>query len=343
MKSYADGFRAVDGVGFHARRGQVLGLLGPNGAGKTTTLRALMGLLRPTSGQVLVFGEPVTPGAHVLSRVGSFVEGPGLLPHLTGRGNLTSYWAATGRPEQEAGFEEVLAIAGLGSAVDRRTRTYSQGMRQRLAIAQAMLGTPDLLVLDEPTNGLDPPQIAAMREVVRRYAATGRTVVVSSHLLAEVEQTCDHVVVMARGRVVADAGTADLVGRGGPTLFEVDDGPAAAAALAAMPGVAGVVVAARTDATGPTVVSAELGPLARTSAVAGLVGAGVGVSGVRSRNRLEDVFLALVSPAHDPTAAGNDDGPDRPGGPGGAEVPDTDHGDPVDVGRLGVRAIGVPR
>jgi ABC-2 type transport system ATP-binding protein len=150
-----------------------------------------------------IVGEQVTPGAPVLSRLGSFVEGPGFLPHLSGRDNIELYWAATGRPRADAHFEEALAIANLGKALDRATRTYSQGMRQRLAIAQAMLGLPDLLVLDEPTNGLDPPQIREMREVLKRYARDGRTVIVSSHMLAEVEQTCSHVVVMQRGRLVS--------------------------------------------------------------------------------------------------------------------------------------------
>ena len=139
-------------------------------------------------------------------RIGSFVEGSGFLPHLSGKANLDLYWRATGRPAQDAHMAEALEIAGLGSAINRRVRTYSQGMRQRLAIAQAMLGLPDLLLLDEPTNGLDPPQIHAMREVLRRYAATGRTVVVSSHLLSEVEQTCSHVVVVHLGTTIA-AGT----------------------------------------------------------------------------------------------------------------------------------------
>ncbi len=162
-----------------------------------------MGLIRPTEGDVRIFGELIVPGAPVLARVGAFIEGPGLLPHLSGRDNLRLFWAATGRPEADADFETALEIAGLGASVERRVKTYSHGMKQRLAIAQAMLGLPELLVLDEPTNGLDPPQIAEMREVLQRYAATGRTVVVSSHLLAEVEQTCTHVVVMHKGRLVA--------------------------------------------------------------------------------------------------------------------------------------------
>ncbi len=211
VKEYAGGIRAVDDVSWRAERGQVVGLLGPNGAGKTTTMRMLVGLIRADAGDVHVLGERVTPGAPVLARVGTLIEGPGFLPHLSGRENLHAFWAATGRPEAEAGYDDALDIAGLGTAADRRVRTYSHGMKQRLGIAQAMLGQPDLLLLDEPTNGLDPPQIRAMRGVLARYAAGGRTVVISSHLLAEVEQTCSHVVVMHRGRVVLEGAVAELV------------------------------------------------------------------------------------------------------------------------------------
>ncbi|MBI3687196.1 MAG: alpha/beta fold hydrolase [Actinobacteria bacterium] len=214
VKAYASGLVAVDGLSFRVERGQVCGLLGPNGAGKTTTLRVLMGLVLPTAGEVRVFGDTITPGAPVLARVGAFVEGPGFLPHLSGLENLTLYWRATGRPLAEAQLTEVLDVAGLGAAVHRRVRGYSHGMKQRLAIAQAMLGLPDLLVLDEPTNGLDPPQIRAMRDVLRGYAERGRTVVVSSHLLAEIEQTCSHVVVMNEGHLVAAGPVAELAGTG---------------------------------------------------------------------------------------------------------------------------------
>jgi len=222
VKEYGDGYRAVDRVSFRVERGQVVGLLGPNGAGKTTALRVLMGLIRPTSGTVRVFGELVEAGAPVLSRIGSFIEGPGLLPHLSGRDNLRLFWAATGRPTHDAEFDTALEIAGLGASVDRRVKTFSQGMRQRLAIAQAMLGLPELLVLDEPTNGLDPLQIAEMREVLRRYAATGRTVLVSSHLLAEVEQTCSHVVVLHNGKLVAVGSVAEIAAAGGMQLAVKD-------------------------------------------------------------------------------------------------------------------------
>ncbi|HTZ42279.1 MAG TPA: alpha/beta fold hydrolase [Jatrophihabitans sp.] len=254
QKVYADGFRAVDGVSFRVERGQVLGLLGPNGAGKTTTLRVLMGLILPTAGAVRVFGEQVVPGAPVLSRLGAFVEGPGFLPHLTGLENLRLFWAASGRPVAAAGFDTVLEIAGLGASVHRRVKTYSHGMQQRLAIAQAMLGLPEVLILDEPTNGLDPPQIAEMREVLAGYAATGRTVIVSSHLLAEVEQTCTHVVVMHRGRLVAAGSVAEVAGAGAMHL-SVPEPERAVAVLAA---------------------------------------AGIPASAVPARRALEDVFLDLI-------------------------------------------------
>jgi ABC-2 type transport system ATP-binding protein len=286
-KTYSGGFQAVKGVSFTVQKGIVLGLLGPNGAGKTTVLRMLMGLVRPTEGSISAFGEPVGPGAPVLARIGAFVEGPGFLPHLSGRDNLRLYWAATGRPAADAHVEEALEIAELGAALDRRVGTYSQGMRQRLAIAQAMLGLPDLLVLDEPTNGLDPPQISAMREVLRRYAASGRTVVVSSHLLGEVEQTCTHVVVMHRGEVVADGTVEEIIAGGGAATFTVDAPERAASVLSDLAGVRSVEVI---DGG----VHVELNGTPRAEAVRALVTAGVEVTAAGPRRRLEDAFLQLV-------------------------------------------------
>ncbi len=284
-KSYPGGVRAVTDVGFRVEAGQVLGLLGPNGAGKTTTLRMVMGLIAPTAGEIRVFGHKIRPGSEILSRIGSFVEGSGFLPHLSGKANLDLYWKATGRPPADGHLTEALAIAGLGKAVNRKVRTYSQGMRQRLAIAQAMLGLPDLLLLDEPTNGLDPPQIHAMREVLRRYAATGRTVLVSSHLLSEVEQTCSHVVVVHLGRTIASGTVADLVSSSGEMVFTVDDQEAAAAVLRTM--------ADDVEVT-ETGVQADLRGVAPAAAVSALVSAGIAVTTAAPRNRLEDVFLALI-------------------------------------------------
>jgi ABC-2 type transport system ATP-binding protein len=286
-KTYRGGFSAVKGVSFTVQKGMVLGLLGPNGAGKTTVLRMLMGLIRPTAGTIAAFGQPIGAGAPVLARIGAFVEGPGFLPHLSGADNLRLYWAATGRPAAEAHLDEALQIAGLGASVQRRVGTYSQGMRQRLAIAQAMLGLPELLVLDEPTNGLDPPQIHAMREVLRRYAAGGRTVLVSSHLLAEVEQTCTHVVVMHHGTVVADGTVDDIIAGGGAATFNVDAPDRAAAVLGGLAGVHAVSVEGES-------VHAELNGTPRASAVRALVTAGVDVASAGPRRRLEDAFLQLV-------------------------------------------------
>jgi ABC-2 type transport system ATP-binding protein len=286
-KAYSDGFVAVEEVSFTVERGQVVGLLGPNGAGKTTTLRVLMGLTMPTAGDALVFGHRLAPGSPVLSRVGALVEGPGFLPHLSGYDNLRAYWTATGRPEADAHFEEALEIAGLGDSVHRKTRKYSHGMRQRLAIAQAMLGLPELLVLDEPTDGLDPPQIAEMRRVLRRYATDDRAVLVSSHLLAEVEQTCTHAVVVNKGRIVASGPVEDIVGESPSVQIEVSDVPAAERVLTGL-GVRSVTP------DGPSGLIVDMNGTPRAEVVASLVRAGVDVDRVVPRRRLEDAFLALV-------------------------------------------------
>ncbi|TXS41611.1 CocE/NonD family hydrolase [Streptomyces sp. uw30] len=281
---------AVRDLSFRVEKGQVLGLLGPNGAGKTTTLRMLMGLIKPDVGEIRVFGHAIRPGAPVLSRVGAFVEGAGFLPHLSGRENLELYWQATGRPAEDAHLDEALEIAGLGDALARAVRTYSQGMRQRLAIAQAMLGMPDLLILDEPTNGLDPPQIREMREVMIRYAAAGRTVIVSSHLLAEVEQSCTHLVVMDHGRLVQAGPVAEIIGSGDTLLVGTATAveEPVAEKVAALAGVASAVrtddgLLVRLDADGSA-----------TRLVAELVRLEVPVQSVGPHRRLEDAFLTLI-------------------------------------------------
>lgn len=296
VKTYADGHRAVDDVSWRADRGQVVGLLGPNGAGKTTTLRMVMGLIRPDSGTVHVLGEPIRAGAPVLARVGALIEGPGFLPHLTGRENLRAYWAATGRAEPEAQFAGVLEVAALGDAIERPVRSYSHGMRQRLGIAQAMLGMPEVLVLDEPTNGLDPPQIAAMRPILHRYAASGRTVVVSSHLLGEVEMTCSHVVVMHAGRVVTSGTVAELVDSADTTVVLLGPGEDAGALAEHLLTVEGITdVDVELDPLQPRlVVTAEL---ARADVVRAVARTGVDIVGVTSRRHLEEVFLGVIARA----------------------------------------------
>ncbi len=283
---------AVRELSFRVEKGQVLGLLGPNGAGKTTTLRMLMGLITPDEGEIRVFGQAIRPGAPVLSRVGAFVEGAGFLPHLSGRANLDLYWQATGRPAEDAHIDEALEIAGLGDALARAVRTYSQGMRQRLAIAQAMLGMPDLLILDEPTNGLDPPQIREMRDVMIRYAAGGRTVIVSSHLLSEVEQSCTHLVVMDRGRLVQAGPVAEITGSGDMILVTTAEevSEPLAEKVAALPGVGSAV---RTDDGRGLLVRLDGATTSRL--VADLVRLDVPVTGVGPHRRLEDAFLTLIS------------------------------------------------
>ncbi|MFI8810170.1 MULTISPECIES: alpha/beta fold hydrolase [unclassified Streptomyces] len=283
---------AVRELSFQVEKGQVLGLLGPNGAGKTTILRMLMGLITPDEGEIRVFGQAIRPGAPVLSRVGAFVEGAGFLPHLSGRANLELYWQATGRPAEDSHIDDALEIAGLGDALARAVRTYSQGMRQRLAIAQAMLGMPDLLILDEPTNGLDPPQIREMRDVMIRYAAGGRTVIVSSHLLSEVEQSCTHLVVMDRGRLVQAGPVAEITGSGDMLLVTTSEDVAEPLKekISALPGIGSAV---RTDDGRGLLVRLDGATASRL--VTELVRLDVPVTGVGPHRRLEDAFLTLIS------------------------------------------------
>ncbi|MFI7503474.1 CocE/NonD family hydrolase [Streptomyces sp. NPDC049687] len=290
-KKYAGGDRySVRDLTFRVEKGQVLGLLGPNGAGKTTTLRMLMGLIKPDDGEIRVFGHAIRPGSAVLSRVGAFVEGAGFLPHLTGRENLELYWRATGRPAEDAHMDEALEIAGLGDALARAVRTYSQGMRQRLAIAQAMLGLPDLLILDEPTNGLDPPQIREMRGVMIRYAAAGRTVIVSSHLLAEVEQSCTHLVVMDRGMLVQAGPVGEIVGSG-DTLLVGTATPVEEPVVEKVAALSGIASAVTTE--GGLLVRLDTDGTAQRL-VAELVRLDVPVQSVGPHRRLEDAFLTLI-------------------------------------------------
>jgi ABC-2 type transport system ATP-binding protein len=209
---------AVDDLSFSLRAGTVTGFLGPNGAGKTTTLRMLLGLAEPTAGEALVFGGRYQELPHPARRVGAVLESADFHPGRSGRDHLRALaLAAEIRPDR---IEEVLELVELSGAAGRRVRTYSLGMRQRLGLAAALLGDPELLVLDEPANGLDPAGVHWLRRFLRRFAEQGRTVLVSSHMLAESAQTVDEVVIIDRGRLIAN-GRLDVLTQGGRTLEDV--------------------------------------------------------------------------------------------------------------------------
>jgi len=199
---------AVDNLSFTVEPGSVTGFLGPNGAGKTTTLRTLLGLVQPTAGTATIGGQPYADIAHPLQVVGAVLEAASFHPARTARNHLLIYCAAAGLPDSRA--DEALAAVGLTDAGGRKVRGYSLGMRQRLGLAFALLGDPQVLVLDEPANGLDPEGIRWLRGFMRSYADRGRTVLVSSHLLGEVEQMADRVVILARGRLVREGTLAEL-------------------------------------------------------------------------------------------------------------------------------------
>jgi ABC-2 type transport system ATP-binding protein len=204
---------AVEDLSFSVDAGRVVGFLGPNGAGKTTTLRALLGLIRPTSGTATIDGRPYGELDDPVRTVGAVLDGGMLHPGRTGRNHLRTVARAAGVPDARA--DELLELVGLTGAANRRAGGYSLGMRQRLGLATALLGDPRVLVLDEPANGLDPQGIRWLRDFLRALATEGRAVLVSSHVLAEVAQTADEVVVIARGRSVAQATLAELTARAG--------------------------------------------------------------------------------------------------------------------------------
>ena len=290
-KSFKD-VTAVDDLSFSVEPGQVCGLLGPNGAGKTTTLRMLVGLIGPTSGSARLFGELVRPGAPELARVGALVEQAAFAPNLSGMANLRLWWQAGGGRMADADLDGALAVAGLGDAVHRKVKGYSQGMKQRLGFARLLLSRPELLILDEPTNGLDPGEIKEIRDLVRRIAETGSSVLLSSHHLAEVEQTCSHVVVMDRGRLVTAGTVESIISASGTVVIEVDDVDAATVALSATPNVTGLTHDGHT-----LHVTVSSGP--RSDLVRRLVEAGVAVETVGASRSLEDAFLGLLDGGSD--------------------------------------------
>jgi ABC-2 type transport system ATP-binding protein len=210
---------AVDAVELRVPRGSAFGYLGPNGAGKTTLIRMLLGLTPASSGTMSLLGKPVpAERAQALARVGAIVEEPRFHGHLTGRENLRVI-AAAREPEAHARIEGALARVGLSHRADERVKRYSLGMRQRLGVARSLLADPELLILDEPMNGLDPAGIHEFRDMIRGFVAEGRTVLLSSHLLDEVEKICDEVAIVDRGRIVVQGSIADLAAGGEQTIL----------------------------------------------------------------------------------------------------------------------------
>jgi ABC-2 type transport system ATP-binding protein len=289
-----DGVNVVDGLDLAVNRGELYGFLGPNGAGKTTTIRMALGLIFPSGGEVELLGSSMSRTGRdgALRRTGAMIEEPAFYRFLSGRRNL-EVLARAGADGDEvqrrlSRIEDVLEQVGLSTAGDKRVKAYSQGMRQRLGIALALLGRPDLLVLDEPTNGLDPAGMREVRLLLRRLADGGTTVFVSSHLLAEVEAMCDRVGVLSRGRLVGEGPPGNLRGSAEHLRIEVGDPERAVAILRDLAGVAGF------DGQGP-VLRVHLDGATAAQVNVALVSGGVAVGAlVPERDTLEDVFLSLV-------------------------------------------------
>jgi len=283
-KRYGSGVLAVESVDMSVRRGEVYGFLGPNGAGKTTTLRMLVGLIRPTSGTATVAGH--TPGNRTgLAKIGTLIESPGFYPYLSGHENLrvVAEMASMSRKR----VDEVLDMVDLTSRAGRKFGTYSTGMKQRLGVAASLLKDPDLLILDEPTNGLDPQGMAEMRKLIKDIGQGERTVLLSTHLLGEVEQICDRVGVITNGRLVTQSTVRDLLGEKG-VVVKAQPADRAVEILTRMFGHESVVrqdgfIQLKTDPGRSTEINREL------------TAAGVGVSELRPYERsLEDVFFQLT-------------------------------------------------
>ncbi|MEU1540833.1 ABC transporter ATP-binding protein [Actinacidiphila glaucinigra] len=299
-KRYRGGQLAVDGLDLAVPRGSVFGFLGPNGSGKTTTIRMLMGLIAPTSGTARVLGEPMPRAVRsVLPRVGALIEGPALYGFLSGRDNLLRFDAAdptAGPRTRGAQVDTALERVGLAAAAGKKARAYSLGMKQRLGLAAALLRPRELLVLDEPTNGLDPQGMREIRSLVRELAADGTTVFLSSHLLDEIEQVCTHAAVMSRGRLITQ-GPVEALSSAGRLVVTTPD-PAEAVRVLKEQGVTGLA-AAGDRVTGELPQDpAALPELADLNAA--LVAAGVRVRGFGvERASLEDAFVALTGEGFD--------------------------------------------
>jgi ABC-2 type transport system ATP-binding protein len=299
-KSYGSR-RALDGLDLTVPTGVVYGFLGPNGAGKTTTMRLLTGLLRPDGGTIEMLGRPFSRSdRHRLFDVGALVESPSFYPYLSGKENLRAL-ASAGPRTPRGRIDEVLEIVGLRDRASDKVSRYSLGMKQRLGIAGALLGDPQLLLLDEPANGLDPAGIVAMRETLRHLAAIGKTVFVSSHLLAEVQQLADVVGIIAAGRLVREGSMKELLAGEGIVRVRVapEQVAAAAAALAALVQPDHVVP----STAEPGWLTIQIAPDRTAEVNRTLATASIYASGLESGNDLEELFLSLT---HDPSAVDPD-------------------------------------
>jgi ABC-type multidrug transport system ATPase subunit len=299
VKRFPSGLTAVDGIDLDVQPGDLFGFLGPNGAGKTTTIRMLLGLTRPTSGAIEVLGHPVgTSPRHTqaaLERVGTMVEGPAFYPYLSGTRNLAIFDAAGpggSRRTRKQRIVEVIDRVGLADVGDRPVKAYSLGMRQRLGLASALLRTPKLLVLDEPTNGLDAQGIHELRTMFVELVAEGTTIVLSSHLLAEVELICTRAAMMAAGRIVAQDRVADLLAPTGWIRLSTPDGEKLLRMLDDGPFRSELVTDPSAVRDGLTTVRIGLGQRPPELLVKALVADDVRVRElVIERRTLEDVFL----------------------------------------------------
>lgn len=232
---------AVDNLSLEIARGQVFGLLGPNGSGKTTTLGMLLGLLRPTSGSIHLFGQGADPGSRhrALRRIGATMEMAAFYPYLSGRQNLRYFISISHRGDASE-VERLLKLVGLSARADSKFSTYSLGMKQRLGVAYALIGNPELILLDEPTNGLDPAGMAEMRDLIRELGSGGRTVLLCSHLLHEVEQVCQRVAILSRGRLITQCLIAELRNKRSTIQIKTTDDTKAKEVITCLPWVASV-------------------------------------------------------------------------------------------------------
>ncbi|MFI6687616.1 ABC transporter ATP-binding protein [Streptomyces sp. NPDC050485] len=299
-KRYRGGQLAVSALNLTVPRGSVFGFLGPNGSGKTTTIRMLMGLIEPTAGTTRVLGSPMPKAARtVLPQVGALIEGPALYGFLSGRDNLLRYDAADPTADPRTRTTRVAAAldrVGLTAAAGKKARAYSLGMKQRLGLAAALLQRRELLVLDEPTNGLDPQGMREIRSLIRELADDGTTVFLSSHLLDEIEQVCSHAAVMNQGRLVVQGEVTELAANARGRLAVTTPDTSQAARVLKERGIADVTVA------GDDRVTAELPPadVELADLTAELVRAGVRVRGFAAeRASLEDAFVALTGEGFD--------------------------------------------